>query len=75
MSSTTSKLPHVPIHLSQQDGSTLVTSQTHTLKLHNVPDTANEAHTLPGIVNNLLAVCELIDAGLKHSVYTTISRG
>ena len=63
MPSTLSKLPHVRTHLSQPDGSTLVTSQTHILNLHDLPGIAKKAHTLPSIVNNLLAMCELSDAG------------
>ena len=61
--STPSNQPHIPIHFFQPDGSILVTSQTHTLNLHNLPDKAKTVHTLPGIVNNLLAICKLTDAG------------
>ena len=67
--STLSNKPHIPIHLPQPDGSTLVTTQTCTLNLHNLPDMTKTAHTLPGIVNNLLVICKLTEAG--HTILFT----
>ena len=55
----------------QPNGARMTTTKNLELLLTKLPKSARQAHRLPGIVNNLLSVAELCDAGCEVEFHRT----
>jgi hypothetical protein len=62
---TATAKPHVSITVIQSGGNCMTTTHAVDLLLRHLPPKARLGHCLPGLVNNLLSVAALVDAGCE----------
>jgi hypothetical protein len=68
---TATAKPHVSITVIQPGGNRMTTTHAIDLLLRNLPPEAQLGHHLPGLVNNLLSVATLVNAGCEVFFHCT----
>jgi hypothetical protein len=66
--------PHGSITVIQPGGDCMTITHAINLLLHNLPPEAQLGHHLPGLVNNLLSVATLVNAGCKVFFHCPLHR-